>query len=134
MTNDLIRKDPIRSLFAWPRWMDEFDFSTSSQRGLRIHETDKELIAEAVVAGVPADKVDVDIENGVLRIRAETEKEEKTKEGEKKSSYSYYYTAALSGGRWDKASAEIEDGVVKITIPKEKKAKPRKIKVKAKEK
>lgn len=134
MTNDLIRKDPFRSLFAWPRWMDELDFSTSSQRGLRIHETDKDLIAEAVVAGIPADKVDVDIEDGVLRIRAETEEKEKTKEGEKKSSYSYYYTAALSGGQWDKAKAEVENGVVKVTIPKEEKAKPRKIKVETKEK
>lgn len=131
---DIIRRDPFQSFFAWPRWMDEMDFSTSSQRGLRIHETDKDLIAEAVVAGIPADKVDVNIEDGVLTIKAESKEEEKTREGERKTSYSYYYTAALSGGQWDKAKAEVENGVVKVTIPKEEKVKPRKIKVEAKKK
>lgn len=132
---DLVRKDPFRSLFAWPRLFDEFDevFPTvASQRGLRIHETDKNLIAEAVVAGVPADEVEVEIEDGVLTIKAETEKEEKKKDGEKRSAYRYYYTAALSGGQWDKAEAEVKDGVVTVTIPKTKAARPRKLKVKAK--
>jgi HSP20 family protein len=132
MTADLIKRDPFQSIFAWPRWVDEMDFSTSNQRGLRIHETNKNLIAEAVVAGVPAEKVDVNIEDGVLTIKAETKEEEKSKEGEKKTSYSYYYTAALSGGQWDKARAEVENGVVKVIIPKEEKVKPKKIKVEAK--
>lgn len=131
---DLVRKDPFQNLFAWPRWMDELDFSTSSQRGLRIHETGKNLIVEAVVAGVPADNVEVDIEDGVLRIKAETKEEKETKEGRTKTSYSYYYTTALSGGQWNKAEAEVEDGVVKVTIPKEEKARPKKVKVTAKKK
>lgn len=129
MTSDLVRRDPFRSLFSFPRWMEEMDFAASSQRGLRVRETEKDIIAEAVVAGVPAKNVDVDIEDGVLTIRAEI-KEEKD---EQLSSYSYYYTLALSGGQWDKAEAEVEDGVVYVTIPKTEAARPQKIKVKAKQ-
>lgn len=127
----IIRYDPFRSLWGLPRWMDSFD-EGQLQRGLKIHETNESIIAEAVVAGVPTDNVEVNIEDGILTIKAE-KKEEIKGEGEyKSSSYQYYYTAALSGGAWDKAQAEVEDGVVKVVIPKEEAKKPRKITVKAK--
>ncbi len=135
MMVDIIRRDPFTSFFAWPRWLDEFEdlFPTfARQRGLRIHETDKDIIVEAVVAGIPAEDVEVNIEDGVLTIKAQKEEEEKKKEQYRKSSYHYYYTCALSGGQWDKASAEVENGIVTITIPKTEAARPRKITVKAK--
>lgn len=116
----LVRRDPFRSLFSFPRWMEEFDDFTS-QRGLRIHETDSDIIAEAVVAGVAKDDIDVNIEDGVLTIKAENKSES--------TSYQYYYTAALSGGKWDKATAKVKDGVVKVTIPKAEEVKPRKLAV-----
>jgi HSP20 family protein len=134
MVAKLTRWDPFRNPFAWPRWMDEDEDTFTTQRGLKIHETDKNVIAEAVVAGVPADQVEVDIEDGVLTIKAEKKEEEKKKGEYKTSSYQYYYTLALSGGQWDKAKAEVEDGVVKVTIPKTEAARPRKISVKAKAK
>lgn len=131
---DLVKRDPFKNLFAWPRWMDEIDFSSSSQRGLKIHETDKDIVLEAVVAGVPSDDVEVHIEDGVVTIRAEKEQEEKKKDERTYAAYSYYYTAALSGGKWDKAEAEVEDGILTVTIPKIEAARPRKVKVKAKKK
>ena len=76
---DLVRRDPFRSLFAWPRWMDDFD-DISTQKGFKIHETDKDIVVEAVVAGVPSENVDVDIEDGVITIKAEESQEEKKKE------------------------------------------------------
>lgn len=127
---DLIRRDPFRSLFAMPRLLDDFDESFT--RGLKIRETDEAIIAEAVVAGVPSKEVEVHIEDGVLTIKAESSKKEEDKDEYKSSSYSYYYTAALSGGQWDKADAEIENGVVHITIPKAEAARPQKITVKEK--
>lgn len=134
---NLVRRDPFRSLFAWPHGLDEFDvtFPTfTSQRGLRVHEDDKNIYVEAVVAGVPAEDVEVNIEDGVVTIKAEKKNEEK-KEGEyKASSYNYYYTCALSGGSWDKAEAEVDHGVLELTIPKAAAARPRKVTVKAKNK
>jgi HSP20 family protein len=120
--------DPFRSLT--PSWFDEID-QISPQRGLRIHETDKDIIAEAVVAGIPAENVDIEVEDGVLTVRGEAKEEAKEEGGFKASSYAYYYTAALSGGEWDKAEAQIKDGVVRITIPKAEAAKRRKIAIKS---
>lgn len=130
---DLIRRDPFRSMFAWPR-IDEWEDSFSPQRGLKIHETESSIVAEAVVAGVSSSDVEVNIEDGVLTIKAEKSEEKKDKGVYRASSYKYYYTAALSGGQWDKATAEVEDGVVKVVIPKTEAARPRKITVKARAK
>lgn len=127
----IVKRDPWRQLFVWPRWLDEFEEPSFSQKGLKIRETDKNIVAEAVVAGVPAKNVEVHIEDGVLTIKAEKREEEEKKGEYKASSYQYYYTAALSGGQWDKAQAEIEDGVVTVNIPKAAAARPRKISVKA---
>jgi len=132
---DLIKRDPFRSIFTWPRWLEEWDdqFPTlATSRGLRIHEDEKNIYVDAVVAGVPADDVNVDIEDGVVTVKAEKKTEEKTKEGKKASSYNYYYTCALSGGQWDKANAEVSNGVLELTIPKTEASRPRKITVKAK--
>lgn len=122
----LIRFDPIRSLlnddFALPNF----------QRGLKIHETDKSIVVEAVVAGVPKKDVEVEIEDGVLTIKAESKEEVQTKNEYKVSNYQYYYTTALSGGQWDKSEADVVDGIIKIEIPKTEAARPRKITVKAK--
>lgn len=128
---DLIKKDPFSSLFSFPRILDDWsDFS--SQKGLRVKDTDKDIIVSAVVAGVPAKDVDIDIEDGVLTIKAQKKAETKNKDEYVSTSYQYYYTCALSGGHWDKANAEVEDGIVTITIPKTESSRPRKISVKTK--
>lgn len=128
----IVRYDPFRNLFAWPKWLE--DFEEPVQRGLKIHETNENIVIEAVVAGVPAKDVEVEIEDGVVTIKAESQEEKKAKGQYRASSYQYYYTTALSGGQWDKAKADVKDGVVKVVIPKAEAARPRKITVKAKEK
>lgn len=134
---NIIRHNPLSSLVAWPRWLDEFDetfLTLTTQRGLRVHEDDKYIYVEAVVAGVPAEDVEVNIEDGVVTVKA-VKKVEENKEGEyKSSSYNYYYTCALSGGEWDKAKADVDHGVLEVTIPKAEAARPRKLTVKAKSK
>ncbi|MCX7928479.1 MAG: Hsp20/alpha crystallin family protein [Patescibacteria group bacterium] len=129
----LVHKNLFKSLFPSAGWMDDFDIlATSSQRGLKVRETEKEIVLEAVVAGVPAKNVEVNIEDGVVTIKAERNEEKKEKNEYIASSYQYYYTTALSGGQWEKAEAEIENGIVTITIPKTESARPQKIVVKEK--
>ena len=129
---DLVVRDPFRSLFNPPRWFDDWD--TTAARGLKIREDDKNIYAEAVVAGVPAKDVDIEIEDGVLAIKAEKKEENRRDDEYVATSYKYYYTCALSGGQWEKADADIKNGVVTITIPKTEAARPRKIAIRAKEK
>jgi HSP20 family protein len=122
----LVRFDPFRSL------LDDSFNSPTLQRGLKVRETENKILVEAVVAGVPKKDVEIEIEDGVLTIKAEVKEESETKNEYKSSSYEYYYTTALSGGQWDKAEADVTDGVVKIEIPKTEAARPRKITVKTK--
>lgn len=122
----LVRFDPFRSL------LDDSFTVPSVSKGLKIRETEKSIVVEAVVAGVPKKDVEIEIEDGVLTIKAEVKEETETKNEYKSSEYQYYYTTALSGGQWDKAEADVTDGVVKITIPKTEAARPRKITIKTK--
>ena len=133
---DLVRRDPLFGRFMMPSWLNDIDdmIPSTMRRGLRIHETETQIVVEAVVAGVPAKDVEVHIEDGVLTIKAEKTVEEDKKNEYRSQSYQYYYTTALSGGAWDKADAEVEDGVIMITIPKTEAARPRHIEVKTKAK
>lgn len=129
----IVRWDPfLQPFFRWPRWLEESEWP--EQKGLKIYEAGDKIVAEAVVAGVPAKDVVATVENGVLTIKAEAEEKEEKKAVKRFRAYKYYYTAALSGGDWTKAKAEIEDGVVTVTIPKAVATKPKKIKVTAKKK
>lgn len=108
--------------------------------GLDVYETDSEVIVKAAVPGVPADKVDVTFEDGVLRIKARIEetKEEKEKRKvvyrqQRVSSFDYTTTLprAVDAG---KVSAEVSEGVVTVKAPIAEAARPKKITVQAKSK
>lgn len=122
----LVRFDPFKN------YLDDDVWQTANQTGLKIHETDKDIVAQAVVAGVPAENVEANIEDGVLTIKAETKEESKSNVEYKSSLYQYYYTAALSGGEWQKAEAEVKHGILTVTIPKADAAKPKKLTIKTK--
>ena len=68
--------------------------------GLDVYETDSDIVVKAAVPGIPSDKVDVTFENGVLRIKAESQekKEEKAKKKvvyrQQRASY-FDYTTTL---------------------------------------
>ena len=124
------------TLTSWPSiWEDWGLEEATEQGGLDIYETEDEIVVEAPVPGISKEDVDVTIEGGVIRIKAETE--ETAEEGQEKKYYqkrakrSFYYTASLpSRGKWDEAEAEIKDGVVHVNVPKKEEEKSKKIEVK----
>ena len=98
-----------------------------------MYEEGKNIIAEAVLAGINPDDVEVTIEDGILTIKAESTEKEKSKKGSQAAVYRYYYnTAAPSNGNWKKARASVDNGVIKITIPVAEETKPQKIKAETK--
>jgi HSP20 family protein len=106
--------------------------------GLDVFETDTEIVVKAAVPGIPAEKVNVTFEDGVLRIKAEAEETEEEKKAKKvvyrqqKMSYFDYTTTLPRAVDGEKISAEVNDGVVVIKAPIAEAAKPKKIAVKAK--
>lgn len=105
--------------------------------GLDVYETDKDVVVKAAVPGIPADKVDVTFEDGVLRIKAEARDSEEEKKAKKvvyrqqKMSFFDYTTTLPRAVDGNKISAEVNDGVVTIKAPIAEAAKPKKIAVKA---
>jgi len=111
----------------------------SKSEGLNLYETDDEVVVEAPVPGVPADKVSVSIEGGVLTIKAASQ-EQRQEEDKKKRWYlkgyrqsQFFYQVQLPAKvDGDKTQAEVENGLLRVKLPKVEAAKSKTIKVKVK--
>lgn len=106
--------------------------------GLDVYEDNDAVVVKAAVPGVPADKVEIMFEDGVLRIRAKVQETEEEKQ-KKKVVYrldkvaSFDYTTTLPRPVDESTiSAEVEDGVVIVTAKIAEAAKPKKIEVRKK--
>lgn len=140
----IIRWDPFsgfpRFLTRRGFWEDEDWPELTQSQGIDVYETDNEVIVKAAVPGIPADKVDVTFEDGVLRIKAHLEETDEEKK-KKKVVYrqqrvaSFDYTTTLPRAvEGSKISAEVEEGIVTVKAPIAATAKPKKISVKARSK
>lgn len=131
----IIRWSPLGTL-RLPSLFDEdwLEFPTAEIRGLNIYETEDAVIAEAAVPGIPEDKIDISVEDNIVRVTGAVE--EKTEEKGKKRYFlqtkasSFNYAFRIPEGVKDEPEAELSDGVLKLTFKKAKKAVPKKVKVK----
>ncbi len=104
-----------------------------------VKETDKEVIAEVEIPGFDPEKVDVSVEDGVLRVKGSMD--EKKEEKEKG-----YWRREIRKGSFermvhlpvavkeDAVLATYEKGVLKITMPKAEAKPSSKVKIQVKEK
>ncbi len=130
---------PLSMLSNWPSVWDDDDLlgASGSNNNLDVYETEDEVVVKANVAGVPADKVEVMFEKGVLRIKAqkEEEKEDKQRQHYSRSSWNYSYRVTIPGVSMLDHNVEpdavIKDGVVKVTFKKAEASKPKQLKVKS---
>ncbi len=135
----LIRWSPFNTALGnWQSIWDDDDLAImpSVANNMEVYETDDEVVIKANVAGVPADKVEVMFEKGVLRIKAEKEQEteDKAKQHYSRSSWSYSYRVAVPAismlDHSVEPEAKIKDGVVTVTFKKSEATKPKQLKVK----
>ena len=136
----IIRWNPSYNMLSrWPSIWDEDDLSSLSPtmgNNLDVFETADEVVVKANVAGIPAEKVDITYEKGILWIQAAKE-DEQHDEGKKhysKSSWSYSYKVAVPGeiDHTKEPEAVVDNGVITITFKKAEASKPKKLTVKAK--
>lgn len=107
-------------------------------QGLNLYETENSVVAEAAVPGVTEDKIDVTVDNGVVRVFGSFEEssDEKDKRRYFMSSRtsSFNYTFRLPDGLIEdkEPKAELHNGVLTLTFEKVKKVPPKKVRVIAK--
>lgn len=101
---------------------------------LDMYEDKDSIIVETQLAGIDPEKVSISIENDVLCIKGESERQS---EVEEKNYYrkeirrgSFYRSVPLPAKvDGEKATAITEDGILKIMIPKAPEAQPKNIKI-----
>lgn len=100
-----------------------------------MYETDKAVVVETPLAGINPEDVKVSVENGVLTVQGETQKEHEVDDKnyyrkEVRSGAFFRQVALPSAVLEDKVSAEFENGMLKIVCPKSEKSATKKIDVK----
>jgi len=127
---------PFRPI--WPDLEDMFpgDLSTFTP-AVNVYEEKDHVVVETPLAGIDPEKVEVEIEDNVLKISGHTEAKSEVEDKDKHyyrreiRSGSFFRTVALpkavDGG---KAEATFKNGILTIRVPKLEEAKPRSIKIK----
>jgi HSP20 family protein len=148
--SNLIRWQPVREMVTLRDAMDRlFDEAFTRPWGLSdggnlaaapsidMFETKDDLVIKAVLPGMKAEDVQINVAGDMLTLKGETR--EKTETTDK----AYHIREQRWGGfersipmptsvMSDKARAEFEDGILTITLPKAEEVKPKTITVKAK--
>lgn len=134
------------ALIRWNPWRlsslldEDWDFPTLPGisrlgQGLNLYETEDAVVAEAALPGIPEDKIDVTVDDGVVRISAiqEDKQEDNTSQRYfmRSISNSYNYAFRIPEGLVQnrEPQCELEDGVLKMKFQKVEKTPPKKIAV-----
>lgn len=131
----IIRINPFRFL------EEDFDFFPMRTKGgeaLNIYETNESVIVEAALPGVPEDRIDVTINDGIVRISGSYEESQEDR-GKKRyfvsslsGSFNYSFRLPLIVQAKKEPEVEFENGILKMIFPKEVKEPPKKIKISSK--
>ena len=116
-------------------WFDEEFRKIGGYLAVDMYEDNGNLIVEMQIPGVRADKIDISIEDDILRISGTKEEKEELKDKD-------YYHKEIRTGSFeravhlplsvvaDKAAAKCDDGILKVSIPKRNISETGKVKVK----
>jgi HSP20 family protein len=102
---------------------------------VEVSETEDRYVVRAEMPGVRKEDIDVNLEDGVLTISAETRSETEEREGERiirqERRFGKYLRSLRLGNDVDAqaVNAVYRDGVLELTLPKVEESKPKKIEV-----
>jgi len=133
----LIKWEPFGEMEDFFDDIDFPSFKMDDSMAVDVYEKGKNIIAEMNLPGVDPENVEIEVEDGYLRISGEhkSEKEEKEKNYYSREIRrgSFQKVVALPGDvQKDKVKAECEDGVLKVILPKATETKKNKVKVEVK--
>jgi len=126
--------DVFESFFRPTRSVEEAT-SENLVPALDIREREHDFLVHADLPGVKKENIDINLENGVLTITAESKQETEEKDGERllrqERRYGRYVRSLRLGNDIDgtKVKASYDDGVLEVTLPKAEASKPKKIAV-----
>lgn len=104
-------------------------------QGMNIYETDTVVVAEIAMPGITDDKIDVSVDDKVVRISASSDQVQEDKSGRKyfmsSMAQSYNYSFRLPEGIAEDTEPEavLQHGVLTLTFKKAAPVAPKKIKV-----
>ena len=137
----IMRYRPMLDMSDFDKFFDDTPEMPGQQHSfspaLDIYQDKDNVIVETPLAGVDPEKVDISIEDGILKIEGQaehkTEVDEKNYYRKEVRSGSFFRSVALpTHVKGDEAKADFDKGMLKITIPKVEEVKPKKIKVSVK--
>lgn len=105
-------------------------------QGLNLYETEKELIAEAALPGVPEKNIDITVDEGVVRIVGSMQKKEEDKSKQRSflatlsSSYNYSFRLPQGVVTDEEPNCELADGILTLRFTKVQKTPPKKLTIK----
>ncbi|UOB17048.1 Hsp20/alpha crystallin family protein [Abyssalbus ytuae] len=134
----LIKRNPVVTLpslfdeFFKPDWLGGMESFNSTVPAVNVKETDNNFSIELAVPGMKKDDFNVEVDENILTISAETktEKEDKAEDGKymrKEFSYSTFkrsFTLPETVND-EEIKASYEDGVLKLVLPKREEALPK---------
>lgn len=126
--------DVFENFFRPARWVEEAT-SENLVPAMDIREREHDFQVHADLPGIKKEDIDINLENGVLTITAETKQETEEKDGERllrqERRYGRYVRSLRLGRDIDAAGvkASYDDGVLEVVLPKAEDAKPKKISV-----
>jgi HSP20 family protein len=136
----LRNRDPFTDLFGFSPFLTQRPAPAGGERrfipAVDIYETDEAHVVEVELAGMKAEDVDIEIDQGVLSLKGER------KSGRDIDEEGYKLTERVYGSFTrsfrlpdtvdaENISADLADGVLKLVLPKRELERPRKIAVKA---